>query len=114
MVGTGGYYAGLQPLQTIDNLDGSSTQVFIDQKEGTDMIFQITDGNGQVGYVQNQKVGGGDSSCLSGSGSGSSSGGSSSSSSSAAPSSAAGSSNAGAAPVVVSCMFPIPSSLGGD
>lgn len=91
MVGTGGYYAGLQPLQTIDNLDGSSTQVFIDQKEGTDMIFQITDGNGQVGYVQNQKVGGGDSSCLSGG---------EASSSSSGSSSAAGSSQQGAAPVV--------------
>lgn len=99
MVGTGGYYANLQPLQTIDNLDGSSTQVFIDQKEGTDMIFQITDGNGQVGYVQNQKVGGGDSSCLSG-GEGSSSAGAGAGSSSAAGTS---SSEGGAAPVVVTC-----------
>lgn len=83
MVGTGGFYAGLQPVQTIDNLDGSSTQVEINQKEGTDMIFQITDANGAVGYVQNLKVGGGDSSCL---GEGSSSVAASSSGGAAAPS----------------------------
>jgi hypothetical protein len=84
MVGTGGFYAGLQPLQTIPDIQGDSTTVLIDQKEGTDMIFQVTDSNGKVGYVQNLKVGGGDDSCLSGSGSSSSSGAASSSSEGAA------------------------------
>lgn len=107
MVGTGGYYAGLQPVDTVDNLDGSSTSVYIAQKEGTTMIFQITDANGAVGYVQNLKVGGsGDASCLGG-GEGSSS----SSASSAAPapsaSSSTGGGGGGAAPSVVesTCMF---------
>ena len=86
MVGTGGYYANLQPIQTIPDLDGSSTTVLIDQKEGTDLIFQITDSQNKVGYVQNIKVGGGDSSCLSDSGSSSSAAASSSSSEAAAPS----------------------------
>lgn len=84
MVGTGGYYANLQPIQTIPDLDGSSTTVLIDQKEGTDLIFQITDSQNKVGYVQNIKVGGGDSSCLSDSGSSSSAAASSSSSEAAA------------------------------
>jgi hypothetical protein len=91
MVGTGGFYANLQPIRTIPDLDGSSTTVLIDQKEGTDLIFQITDSQNKVGYVQNIKVGGGDSSCLSDSGSGSSS-------------AAASSSEAAAPSVVESCM----------
>jgi len=107
MVGTGGFYANLQPIQTIDNLSGSSTNVEIDQKEGTDMIFKITDSQNKVGYVQNIKVGGGDDSCLSSSPSSSSAAASSaeaSSSSSAEPSSTAqSSSEAAPAPVVVSC-----------
>ena len=102
MVGTGGYYAGLQPVHTYDNLDGSSTTVYIDQKEGTTMIFQITDANGQVGYVQNLKVGGGDASCLGGEGG---------SSASSAPASSSSGGGGGAAPSVVesSCKYiPIP------
>lgn len=63
------------------------------------MIFQITDGNGQVGYVQNQKVGGGDSSCLSGGGSDSGSGSSAGASSAAATSYTEGE----AASVVATC-----------
>jgi len=105
MVGTGGFYANLQPIQTIDNLSGSSTNVEIDQKEGTDMIFKITDSQNKVGYVQNIKVGGGDDSCLSSSSSSSAaSSAEASSSSSAEPSSTAeSSSEAAPAPVVVSC-----------
>jgi len=106
MVGTGGFYANLQPIQTIDNLSGSSTNVEIDQKEGTDMIFKITDSQNKVGYVQNIKVGGGDDSCLSSSPSSSSAASSAeaSSSSSAEPSSTPqSSSEAAPAPVVVSC-----------
>jgi hypothetical protein len=95
MVGTGGFYAGLQPLQTISDISGDSTQVLIDQKEGTDMVFQVTDSQGKVGYVQNLKVGGGDDSCLS-------SGSASSSSSAAGESSQAASS-----PSVVECTYPL-------
>jgi hypothetical protein len=105
MVGTGGFYANLQPIQTIDNLSGSSTTVEIDQKEGTDLIFKITDSQNKVGYVQNIKVGGGDDSCLSSSPSSSAASSAASSeatSSSAEPSSAVESSSE-AAPVVVSC-----------
>ena len=109
MVGTGGFYANLQPIQTIDNLSGSSTNVEIDQKEGTDMIFKITDSQNKVGYVQNIKVGGGDDSCLSSSSSSSSAAASSAASSSAeASSSTESSSEAAPAPVVVSCTSPFP------
>jgi hypothetical protein len=105
MVGTGGFYAGLQPLQTIPDLQGESTTVLIDQKQGTDMIFQVTDSNGKVGYVQNLKVGGGDDSCLANSGSGSSSSAAASSSSG----SEQGQGGGAAAPSVVesctSCSF---------
>lgn len=95
LVGTGGFYAGLQPIRTIDNLSGSSTSVTIDQKEGTDMIFKITDSQNKVGYVQNIKVGGGDDSCLDSSNSGSGS------SSSAVESSSVPASSSEAAPAVV-------------
>jgi hypothetical protein len=104
MVGTGGFYANLQPIQTIDNLSGSSTNVEIDQKEGTDMIFKITDSQNKVGYVQNIKVGGGDDSCLSSSSSSSSAASSAASSEASSSSSAVeSSSEAAPAPVVVSC-----------
>lgn len=89
MVGTGGFYANLQPIETIDNLSGSSTQVTIDQEQGTDMIFKITDSQNKVGYVQNIKVGGGDDSCLSGD------------SSSSSPSSSSSEASSSASPVVV-------------
>jgi hypothetical protein len=111
MVGTGGFYANLQPIQTIDNLSGSSTNVEIDQKEGTDMIFKITDSQNKVGYVQNIKVGGGDDSCVSSSSSSSSSAAPSEASSSVEASSSAESSSE-AAPVVVSCTYLVPYSEG--
>lgn len=106
LVGTGGFYANLQPIQTIDNLSGSSTSVEIDQKEGTDMIFKITDSQNKVGYVQNIKVGGGDDSCLSSSSSPSSAAASpEASSSSTAEASYTAESSSKAAPVVVSCRY---------
>jgi len=85
LVGTGGFYANLQPIQTIDDISGSSTSVTINQKEGTDMIFKITDSQNKVGYVQNIKVGSGDDSCLDDSSSPSSSSSAEASSSAAAP-----------------------------
>ena len=60
MIGLGGYYVGTTELATIPNLDTSSYSWTVDQPSGSSMIFQVTDANGDVGYIQNIQVGDGD------------------------------------------------------
>ena len=95
MIGLGGYYIGTTELNTIPNLSNSYTWT-VDQPSGSDMIFQVTDANGEVGYIQNVRVGGsGDASCLDASAAGSSAAASASASASAAA--GAGASETGSA-----------------
>ncbi len=65
MIGLGGYYVGTTDLSTIPDLPTSPYSWTVDTSVGSDMIFQITDANGEMGYIQNIKVAGGtNSSCL--------------------------------------------------
>ena len=65
MIGIGGYYVGTTPLSTIPSLFNSQYSWTVTQPAGTDLIFQVTDANGEVGYAQNYQVGGSDdASCL--------------------------------------------------
>ena len=64
-VGIGGYYVGVDWLATLHSDDDSATWT-VDQPSGTSLIFEITDADGELAYVQNQKVqGSDDASCLS-------------------------------------------------
>lgn len=66
MIGRGGYYIGTTELSSVPKLQ-NSYEWTVDQPSGTSMIFQVTDANGEVGYVQNVGVGeSGDGSCLAG------------------------------------------------
>ncbi|RXK34647.1 hypothetical protein M231_08098 [Tremella mesenterica] len=65
-IGTGGYYVGITPIITLDNISDDSYTWNVNVTQGTDLIFQVTDSNGEVGYVQNISVDeGDDDSCLS-------------------------------------------------
>ena len=64
-IGTGGYYVGIDWLTNLTPISDSSTIWTVSQPSGTDLIFQVTDSNGQVAYIQNIKVGeSDDASCL--------------------------------------------------
>ncbi|ORY24966.1 hypothetical protein BCR39DRAFT_471893 [Naematelia encephala] len=65
MIGLGGYYVGTTTLETHDDLNDPEYGWTVSQPSGEDMIFQITDANGQIGYIQNQQVTAGDGWCLS-------------------------------------------------
>ena len=66
MIGLGGYYVGTTDLITIPDIPTSPYSWAVNQASGVDLIFQVTDASGAVGYIQNIKVGSStDSSCLS-------------------------------------------------
>jgi len=55
-IGIGGYYIGETTIMTMPNLPGPSTEWTVNQGNGTDLIFQITDANNTVAYIQNIQV----------------------------------------------------------
>ncbi|GFZ45671.1 hypothetical protein JCM24511_03399 [Saitozyma sp. JCM 24511] len=65
-IGIGGFYVGTTWITTLSSISGGSATWLVDQPAGEDLIFEIKDANGQVGYTQNVQVASsGDSSCLS-------------------------------------------------
>ncbi|RSH94019.1 hypothetical protein EHS25_006673 [Saitozyma podzolica] len=65
-IGVGGFYVGTTWITTLSSISGGSATWLVDQPSGEDLIFEIKDANGQVGYTQNVQVASsGDSSCLS-------------------------------------------------
>ena len=65
-IGSGGFYVGTTPIATLSDIYDDSTTWTVDAAAGTDLVFEIQDAEGQVGYVQNVQVGSsGDDSCLS-------------------------------------------------
>lgn len=109
-IAVGGMYVGETPLATLSGLSGGSTTWQVAAPAGDTLIFQITDANNQVGYIQNIAVqSSGDASCLAAASATSSSGGTGAASaspsdddSSAAPSTAASTPVASASPDTVS------------
>jgi hypothetical protein len=65
-IGVGGFYVGTTWITTLSSISGGSATWLVDRPSGEDLIFEIKDANGQVGYTQNVQVASsGDSSCLS-------------------------------------------------
>lgn len=74
-IGTGGYYVGTTWLESYEGITSDSQKWTVNQAQGTDLIFQVTDAKGQVAYQQNVDVGeSNDDSCLSSKGLSSSAG----------------------------------------
>ncbi|KGB75738.1 hypothetical protein CNBG_1576 [Cryptococcus deuterogattii R265] len=63
-IGQGGYYIGTTSIANITVGWDNHTEWLVTQQEGVDLIFQVVDALGKTGYVQNVKVGAGDSNCL--------------------------------------------------
>ncbi|KJE05379.1 hypothetical protein I311_01058 [Cryptococcus gattii NT-10] len=63
-IGQGGYYIGTTSIANITVEGDNHTEWMVTQQEGVDLIFQVVDASGKTGYVQNIKVGAGDSNCL--------------------------------------------------
>lgn len=63
-IGRGGYYIGTTSIANITAEWDNHTEWLVSQQEGVDLIFQVVDASGKTGYVQNVKVGAGDSNCL--------------------------------------------------
>ncbi|WWC69348.1 uncharacterized protein I206_103286 [Kwoniella pini CBS 10737] len=65
-IGKGGYYIGIENIQIINSISELNYNWKVNQPFETDLIFQITDENNQIGYLQNVKVQqSNDDSCLS-------------------------------------------------
>lgn len=63
-IGQGGYYIGTTSVANLTAGWDNHTEWLVNQPEGVDLIFQVVDSSGKTGYVQNIKVGAGDSDCL--------------------------------------------------
>jgi hypothetical protein len=64
-IGVGGFYVGTTWLTTLSAISGGSAKWEVDQPTGKNLIFEVKDALGAVGYVQNIDVGpSDDSSCL--------------------------------------------------
>ncbi|KAI9638091.1 uncharacterized protein MKK02DRAFT_42478 [Dioszegia hungarica] len=83
-IALGGLYVGETPVTTLSEISGGSTTWLVNQPAGKTLEFRVTDAKGSVAYIQNIKVGAGDSWCLGGTAAGSSSAGGSASPSSSA------------------------------